>query len=97
MVRDQEVGGSNPLAPTRLDSTTHKQKRGLERAPKFFPSSTGALRFDAAGTSLCILHDNERLPVLDGVRYGLVAKTDDPAEALAIMDLLQKQIDAGKL
>jgi hypothetical protein len=35
--------------------------------------------------------------VLDGVRYGLVAKTDDPAEALAIMDLLQKQIDAGKL
>lgn len=58
---------------------------------------TVALRFDAAGTSLCILHDNERLPVLDGVRYRLVAKTDDPAEALAIMDLLQKQIDAGKL
>ena len=58
---------------------------------------TVALRFDAAGTSLCILHDKERLPVLDGVRYQLVARTEDPGEALAVMDLLQKQIDAGEL
>jgi hypothetical protein len=56
------------------------------------------LRFDPAGTCLRILHDDsEPLTGGDGVRYRLVAETDDHGEAARVADLLRQRIEAGQL
>ena len=59
---------------------------------------TVVLRFDPAGACLRILHDDsEPLPGGEGVRYRLVAQTDDQDEAVAVADLLRRRINAGEL
>jgi hypothetical protein len=45
-----------------------------------------------------ILHDDsEPLTFGDGVRYRLVAETDDHDEAARVADLLRQRIEAGQL
>ena len=56
------------------------------------------LRFDPAGVCVNILRDDaEPLPRGDGVRYRLVAQTDDHGEAIRVAELLKRRCDAGEL
>jgi hypothetical protein len=61
---------------------------------------TGAaiLRSDPAGVCVNILRgDAEPRPGGDGVRYRLVARTDDHGEAIRVAELLRRRCDAGQL
>jgi hypothetical protein len=56
------------------------------------------LRFDPAAVCVNILRDDaEPLPGGDGVRYRLVAQTDDHGEAIRVAQLLKRHRDAGEL
>jgi hypothetical protein len=59
---------------------------------------TVLLRLDPAGACSVIVRDDaEPLPGGDGVRYRLVAETDDQAEAVRVADLLRRPINAGDI
>jgi len=56
------------------------------------------LCFDSAGASPLILRDDdETLLGGDGVRFRLVAETDDHGEAERVAEQLRRQIAAGEL
>jgi len=56
------------------------------------------LCFDSAGASPLILHDDdEALLGGDGVRFRLVAETDDHGEAVRVAEQLRRQIAAGEV
>ena len=52
---------------------------------------------ESVGASPMVLpDDSEALIDGDGVRYRLVAQTDDHAEAVRVADLLRRQLNAGE-
>jgi len=55
------------------------------------------LCFESAGASpLIVRDDDEALISGDGVRFRLVAETDDHGEAVRVAELLRRQIAAGE-
>jgi hypothetical protein len=54
------------------------------------------LRFDSAGACVNIPREDDEPLMGDGVRYRLVAQTDDHGEAVAVADLLHRRIAVGE-
>jgi hypothetical protein len=56
------------------------------------------LRLDGAGACPVILReDSEPWTGGEGVRWKLIAETDDHGEAIRVAELLQRRCDAGEL
>jgi hypothetical protein len=56
------------------------------------------LRIDSAGACPLILSDDSApLTRMEGVRYRLVAQTDDHGDAVRVTELLQRRCQSGEL
>jgi hypothetical protein len=54
------------------------------------------LIFTPSGASVGLRNDETDTLPIEGVSYRVVAESDDPDEAAAVVDLLRRRVDAGE-